>query len=60
MTETAQVKVSRETLRLVRLGATMNDCTMTAFVDEAIEQYLANHAAEVESGLTHAQVMLRV
>ena len=53
-----QVKVSAATHRLVRLGATMNDCSMGAFVDVAVAEFLANHADEIEAGLAHAREVL--
>lgn len=54
----AQIKVSGRTKRLIRLGATMNECSMGAFVDEAVAEFLANHADEIEAGLAHARSVL--
>jgi hypothetical protein len=54
-----QIKVRAETRHLIRLGATMNECTMGAFVDEAVSEFLANHADEIEAGLANAREVLR-
>lgn len=57
-TDHRPLKVTKKTKALVRLGATLNDCTMGAFVDEAVREFLVAHRDEIEAGLADARVKL--
>lgn len=60
MSESGEVRVSVSTRRLIQLGATMEECSMGAFVDKAVTEFLARHADEIEAGLTCARELLLV
>lgn len=59
MSADAQVKLSESTRRLVRYGAAVNDCTMGAFVDVAVAEFILNHADEIEAGFAYARSALQ-